>query len=160
MYMLGDGVLSVYNNSGTGSGGVNIGPTTGNTERGSSSITNGLVTINMATATGSGSGTITSPTTAIPANSQVWGMTCKVTTILAGASLTTFSLGDGTDADRWGTGIAIAAGTTINLANWTLAAPWPYATATSLVLTAAAGVFSTGVLSCSPHILSFTPIGS
>lgn len=155
-----NGVITLSDSPGTFFTSLNLGPTTGNSARGSSTWTNGLVTLDMATATGTGTGTITSPTTAIPANSLVLGMTCKVTTVLAGAGLTTFSIGDGTDADRWGTGIAIAAGTTVNLGATTIASPVYYSSATSIVLTAAAGVFSTGVLSCSPILVSATPIGS
>lgn len=154
-----NGILTLTNNGSDGFTAQYWGPTTGNTGRGSSSWTNGLVTIDMATATGTGTGTITSPTTAIPANSYVIGMTCKVTTILAGAGLTTISIGDGTDPDKWGTGIAIAAGTTVNFGAHT-AGPSYYGTATSIVITADAGVLSTGVLSCSPIIISATPIGS
>lgn len=154
-----DGNAHVANASNTGLVSFSFGPSTGNTTRGSSVWTNGLTTIDMATATGTGTGTITSPTTAIPANSYVVGMTCKVTTILAGAGLTTISIGDGTDPDKWGTGIAIAAGTTVNFGAHT-AGPSYYGSATSIVITADAGVLSTGVISCSPIIISATPIGS
>jgi len=153
-----NGAIEALANDGLSFSVFNYGPTTGNT-RGSSAWNNGLTTIDMATATGTGTGTITSPTTAIPANSYVVGMTCKVTTILAGAALTTISIGDGTDPDKWGSGIAIAAGTTVNFGNHT-AAPSYYGSATSIVITADAGVLSTGVLSCSPIIISATPIGS
>jgi hypothetical protein len=151
-----DGELTYRNAAATGATIFNLGPTTGNTDRGSQSITNGKVTIDMATATGTGTGSITSPNTAIPAGSLVLGVTARVTTILAGAGLTTFSIGDGTDADRWGTGIAIAAGTTVGAANITISSPVYYTAATSIVLTAAAGVFSTGVLAVTVHYLSFT----
>lgn len=154
-----DGVGTINNNGINGLTSLGFGPSSGNTTRGSSAWNNGLVTIDMATATGTGTGTITSPTTALPVGVYL-GMTCKVTTILAGAGLTTISIGDGTDADRWGTGIAIAAGTTVNVANWTADPPWRYSAATSIVVTADAGVLSTGVLSCTPHSFTFTPIGS
>jgi hypothetical protein len=154
-----DGTITGNNSALTGLITTNFGAPSGNTARGSSSLTNGLVTIDMATATGTGTGTITSPNTAIVPGVYM-GMTCKVTTVLAGVGLSTVSIGDGTDADRWGSGIAIAAGTVVNVANWTAVPPWTYTTATSIVVTAAAGVLSTGVLSCSPHYLTFTPIGS
>jgi len=152
-----DGVATLNSYGLNGLTTLNFGPTTGNTARGSSAWSNGLVTIDMATATGSGTGTITSAT--FPAGVYL-GMTCKVTTTLAGAGLTTISVGDGTDVDRWGAGIAITAGTTINVANWTAMPPWTYPAATSIVVTADAGVLSSGVLSCTPHSFTFSPIGS
>jgi hypothetical protein len=96
----------------------------------------------------------------IPANSLILGVSARVNPILAGAGLTTFSLGDGTDVDRFGAGITIAANTLINITNHTIASPVYNTTAKSLVLTAAAGVFSTGILTCTVHYISLIPIGS
>jgi hypothetical protein len=159
-----DGAISLRNAAVTGFTALNLGPTTGNTERGSSSLTNGLVTINMDGSasdylSGTGTGTVTSKTTALPVGVYI-GLTCKVTTILGGVGLTTVNIGDGTDADRFCAACAIAAGTTVNVANWTADPVWTYKAATSIVVTAVAGVLSTGVLSCTPHSFTFTPIGS
>jgi hypothetical protein len=50
----------------------------------------------------------------IPAGSFVLGITARIETTFDNSSgLTSFSVGDGSDADRWGTGIAITAGTTV-----------------------------------------------
>ena len=116
--------------------------------------------INMATATGTGTGTITSPTTALPAGTLIKFVVCRVSPALAGAGLTTFSLGDGVDADRWGTTLAITLNTLINVANYTTASPAYQIAAGSLVLTAAAGVFSTGILTCDTILERVIPIGS
>ena len=95
-------------------------------------------------------------TNLIPAGSLVIGVDARVTTILAGTGLTTWSLGDGSDADRWATGKALAAGTTVTLADATINAPPIYAAATSVVLTAAAGQFDSGVVRLTVHYLSLT----
>jgi hypothetical protein len=120
--------------------------------------------VNMATATGVGTGTITL-TELIPAGALLLGITARVTTILAGAALTTFSIGCSTpnDTDRFGTGIAIAAGTTVN--SLTASASnflWAqiYTTAPVMVLTAAAGVISTGYLRITAHYIDLTPATS
>jgi hypothetical protein len=56
----------------------------------------------------------------IPAGSFVLGITLRVeTTFDNTSSLTTFSVGDGSDADRWGTAIARTAGTTVDLTDAT-----------------------------------------
>ena len=154
-----DGALNFTNNNNNGFTTLNLGPVTGNSASGSSSITHTTTVINMATASGTGTGTITSANTALPVGLTL-GVTCRVSPALAGASLTTFSLGDGTDVDRFGTTLAIDLNTLVNVANYTSTAPL-YKTATgALVLTAAAGVFSTGILTCTSTTMTFTPIGS
>lgn len=97
-------------------------------------------------ATTGGAGTQTA-TNLIPAASIVHGVVCRVTTAVTGC--TSFSVGDGTDADRWGAGILVAANTTSTPANFTTTnAAHIYTAATSVVLTAAGGgaVFSTGAV--------------
>lgn len=109
--------------------------------------------------TDSGVGTATA-TNLIPAGSLVIGIDARVTTTISGAGLGSFSIGDGTDADRWGTGIALAAGTTVTLANATIATVPIYAAATSVVLTANAGQFDAGVIRITVHYISLTAAGS
>lgn len=96
--------------------------------------------LNCATA----AGTCTA-TNLIPAGSTVLGVTLRVTTLFAGC--TSFHVGDGTDADRWGASIAVAAGTTTTGANFTAGGAISYPSATSVVLTAVGGAadFSAGV---------------
>ena len=155
-----DGVIDGGNNANTGFTALNLGPTTGNSGSGSTVVGHVVTTINMATATGTGTGTITSPTTALPAGTLIDGVTCRVSPELAGAGLTTFSIGDGSDVDRWGAAIAIALNTTTNISSYTVTAPAYQVAAGSIVLTAAAGVFSTGILTCTTHYSRHIPIGS
>lgn len=92
----------------------------------------------------------------IPAGSLVLGVTIRVTSAVSGAGLGTMSIGDGTDADRWGTGIALAAGTTTTIADFTISSPVYYAAATGVVLTGNAGQFDAGAVRLTVHYLSLT----
>lgn len=106
--------------------------------------------------TNSGIGTATA-TNLIPAGSLVVGVSVRVTTTISGAGgLTSMSIGDGSDADRWGAAIALASGTTTTLANATISTAPIYAAATSVVLTANAGQFDAGVIRITVHYLSLT----
>lgn len=69
----------------------------------------------------------------IPAQTLVIGVNCRVTVLPPGPA--TFSVGDGADADRWGAGILVAAGTTTNIQSYTIASPVYYAAATNVVFT-------------------------
>ena len=53
----------------------------------------------------------------IPAGSIVLGITVRVETTITGPA--TFSIGDGVDVDRWGTGILVAAGTRTDITDYT-----------------------------------------
>lgn len=90
----------------------------------------------------------------IPAGSLVLGVTTRVTTVITGA--TSYSVGDGTDADRWGATIAVTAGTTSGLADITIASPVYYAAATSVVLTAAGSDFTAGAVRVTVHYIALT----
>lgn len=120
--------------------------------------------VNMATATGTGGITITLPEL-IPAGALLLGITARVTTIIAGAGLSTFSIGCSTpnDTDRFATGVLVAAGTTVN--SLTASASnflWAqiYTTAPVVVLTGNAGIFSTGILRITAHYIDLTPATS
>lgn len=120
------------------------------------------VSSNMATATGTGTGTITL-TGLIPAGALVLCVDARVTTILAGASLNTWSLGVTGDTDRFATGVALAANTTVNsLTGSASNFLWAqiYTAATDVLLTAGAGVFSTGILRVTIHYIDCTPATS
>lgn len=82
-------------------------------------------------------------TNLITAGMFVIGVVIRVTTLLVGP--TTITIGDGTDADKWGASIALAAGTTTTSANWT-AGPTLYTSNTNVVLTGTGGSFSAGVV--------------
>lgn len=99
--------------------------------------------VNKTTNSGTGTETLTG---AIPAGAQVLGVVARVTTILAGAGLTTWDLGD-TDDDRYGAALALAAGTTVDHTDYTAdpEGTWS-ASARDLVLTANAGVFDSGAV--------------
>jgi hypothetical protein len=105
----------------------------------------------------SGAGTQVS-STFVPANSLVVGLTARITTELAGSGMTTFSIGDGTDVDLFGAGIALAAGTLVNVGDWT-ASPMTYAksgSASAITLTADAGQFDSGVIRLVVYYYSLT----
>jgi len=114
--------------------------------------------VDCATATGTGTGTLTLAMQ-IPALCQVIGVTAYVHPILAGASLTTWSLGVTSDTDRYGTTLAIADTTSVNsltsgATGYT--APHVNATAIAILMTAAAGVFSTGKVRVTVHYIPIT----
>lgn len=101
------------------------------------------------------SGATVTATNLIPAGSMVIGVTVRVTTLIETA--TSFTIGDGSDADRWGTGIAVALNTTTGIPDFTIASPVYYSAATSVVLTATGGNFSAGAVRITVHYISITP---
>lgn len=95
------------------------------------------------------SGATVSATDLIPAGAVVVGVVARVTTLITGA--TTFQIGDGTDADKWGDAIAVAADTTTSAADFTAAGPTLYAAATDVVLTATGSDFTAGAVRLTVH---------
>lgn len=104
------------------------------------------------------SGSTVTATNLIPAGSMVVGVTTRVTTLMTGA--TSYSIGDGTDADRWGATISPALNTTSGIADFTIASPVYYAAATSVVLTAAGSDFTAGVVRITVHYINLTVAAS
>ena len=104
------------------------------------------------------SGARSTATNLIPAGCFLIGVTVRVTTLITGA--TSFTIGDGSDADRWGTGIAVAAGTTTTIADFTAAGYGQFLTSNSVVLTAAGSNFVTGAVRVTAHYLDLTPATS
>jgi hypothetical protein len=153
-----DGTFNLLNNAGSGFDTLTLGPTTGNTAKGTLSISKVHTAVNMATATGTGTGTVTSATTALPAGSLILGVSCRVTTILAGAALGTWSVGTAGSTTAWGSGLAKDANTESNIANYAISAPFYNVSAAGIVFTASAGVFSTGVAQCTTYFVSFVNI--
>jgi len=90
----------------------------------------------------------------IPAGSFIIGVTVRVTTTITGA--TTFDIGDGVDVDRWGAAIALAAGTTTTIADFTAAGFGQFATANDVVLTANGANFTAGAVRITVHYISLT----
>ena len=105
-------------------------------------------TVTETTDSGAATDTITG---LIPAGATCLSVTCRVTTVLAGSGLTTWSLGDGTDADLYGTALTLTLGTTVDHSDYTagpLTQAWS-ASAGNLTMTAAAGQFDSGEIVCS-----------
>lgn len=90
------------------------------------------------------SGATATWTAAIPAGSLFLGVTSRVTTLITGA--TSFKIGDGSDVDRWGATVAVAAGTTSGIPEFTITSPVYYAAATNIVLTANGSNFTAGAV--------------
>lgn len=127
----------------------------GTADKGTTAVASNCVTDD----TDSGGGTQTL-TGVIPAGAVTLGVTCRVNTTLAGSSLSTWSLGDGTDADLYGTTLALAAGTTVDKGDYT-ASPLTQAWSSSagdLTMTAAAGQFDSGnITCCASYLISTAP---
>ena len=94
------------------------------------------------------SGATVTATNLIPANCILLGVTARVTTAITGA--TTFDIGDGTTANRFGDDIAIAAGTTAQ----NCIAPALIAAATNVVLTANGSNFTAGAVRVTAHYMT------
>jgi len=103
--------------------------------------------------TGALSGAAVNLTSLIPAGAFVLGVTVRVTTAITGA--TSFSVGDGVTATRWGTTVGIALGTTTSGTNFAATSPSYFPTATNVVLTANGGSFTGGVVRATVHYLTF-----
>lgn len=99
-------------------------------------------------------GSTTTFSNLIPAKSTYLGCVVRVTILITGA--TSFNIGDGTDADRWGAAIAPTATTTTTQASFT-ATPYGWsATAISPVLTAVGSNFTAGAVRMTCFIEDFT----
>ena len=94
-----------------------------------------------------------------PAGSMPIGVTAEVVTSIAGASLSLFTLGDGTDEELYGTGLKTDLATMIDSDDYT-AHPSTHAfsgtLAYSVKAVAAAGVFSTGSLRVTMYYIDTT----
>lgn len=104
------------------------------------------------------SGATVTATNLIPAGSLVLGVTCRVTTLITGAS--SFDVGDGTTVDNWGNNIALTSGTTTSIADFTAASPDFYTASTSVVLTAVTSNFTAGAVRVTVHYITLTPPAS
>ena len=93
-------------------------------------------------------GATVTATNLIPANCILLGVTARVTTAVTGA--TTFDIGDGTTANRFGDDIAIALGTTAN----NCIAPALITAATNVVLTANGSNFTGGAVRLTAHFMT------
>lgn len=100
--------------------------------------------------TATGTGATISASNLIPEGTVVMGCVARVTTAFSGSGLTTFTIGDGSDADKWGALIALTAGTKTTSDDFTAAGPTLYTSNTSVVLTGTGGNFAAGAarISC------------
>lgn len=108
------------------------------------------------------SGATVTATSLIPAGAVVVGVLVRVTTLITASAGTGFTIGDGTTADRWGSAVALAAGTTTTGANFKAAtAPnQAYAAATNVVLTMTGGSFTAGAVRIVVYYWDFTAIAA
>jgi len=82
--------------------------------------------------------------TFIPDGAVVVGVTTRVATLLTGA--TGYTIGDGTDADRWGDITGTAIGTTTDNANWTAGTIECFTAGGNVTLTANGSNFTAGAI--------------
>ena len=102
------------------------------------------------------SGATITASSLIPAGSIVLSVDVRVTTLITGA--TTFDIGDGSDVDRWGKDIAVAANTTTDLTDLTgtsgaIFLPI-FTAANDVVLTGVGGSFTAGAVRITVHYLT------
>jgi parallel beta-helix repeat protein len=143
LYVSGNNVVIAYNNSGT----INylscpLNGTTNFWSSGTAPSDTGTRIRSSSTTLSALSGATATATNLIPAGSIVLGVAARVLTTVTGA--TSFDIGDGTDTDRWGDNIAVAADTVTGVASFTITSVPIYSTATSVVLTANGSNFTGG----------------
>jgi hypothetical protein len=102
------------------------------------------------------SGATVSATSIIPANSILLGVTTRVITAITGC--TSINIGISGDADAFGAGTAITAGSTTNIADHTVTAPVYYGSAASVVIAAVGGgaSFTAGAIRVTAHYIRLT----
>lgn len=93
-----------------------------------------------------------------PVGSLILGVTIDIISTLAGSGLTTFGVGDGSDPDLYGATTAVVAGTITDMTDFT-ADPFEFRlTNGDVVLTADAGVFSSGNILIAVHYIDLTQL--
>jgi hypothetical protein len=108
------------------------------------SVRQTLSALNGASATTTG--------TFIPDGAVVVGVTTRVSTLLTGA--TGYTIGDGTDADRWGDITGTAVGTTSDNRDWTAATIECFTAGGNITLTAKGSNFTAGAIEISVFYLA------
>jgi hypothetical protein len=108
------------------------------------SVRQTLSALNGASATTTG--------TFIPDGAVVVGVTTRVSTLLAGA--TGYTIGDGTDADRWGDITGTAVGTTSDNRDWTAGTIECFTAGGNITLTAVGSNFTAGAIEISVFYLA------
>jgi len=95
----------------------------------------------------------------LPAGCILLGLSTYVTDTITGASVTGYTVGDGTDADRWGDITGTAIGTDSTIADWT-AVGIVITSATDVTITATGGTFTAGAIRIVAHYIDATAITS
>lgn len=118
----------------------------------------GVKKVDIASTTLSG-GTTNLGTTQIPDGAFVLGVLIRVVTLVTGCS--SISVGDGSDADKWGASIGLTVGSKNDSSNFT-ASPSLYTSATNVVLTAVGGgaSFSAGAVRGAIFYIDFSSLTS
>ena len=89
------------------------------------------------------------------------GVIARVTTLITSGAGTSWTLGDGTTADLWGTGLAFTANTTTTAADFkSTFAPKLYTSATNVVITCTGGTFTAGAVELVVFYYNFTALTS
>lgn len=102
------------------------------------------------------SGASASTTSLVPAGSIVVGVEIEVDTAVEGA--TSFDVGDGSDVDRWGKEIAIAAGTTTTPSDYTDPTSFLASSGQDVTLTANGSNFTAGAVTVTAYYT--TPVST
>lgn len=119
-------------------------------------VSGGTLNIKSATALLSNVSSGATATNLIPDGAVLMGLSTRVTGTITGSGVTGYTVGDGSDVDRWGaiTGTAIA--TTSSNADWTTTVN-TVITTTSVVITATGGVFTAGAIRIVAWYFDCTP---
>ncbi len=116
-----------------------------------------IVSASNSVPTTGGGGTVTASSIR-PAGAFILGISWDVVTTIAGAGLTTYDIGDGTVADRYGAAIATASGTLGDMDDAT-ADPFEFLIAAGdIVLTANAGQFDSGNIVIVVYYINLTQL--
>lgn len=83
----------------------------------------------------------------------ILGITGEITTTFAGGGVTSLSIGDGSDGDRYGVAIALTDGTTVDYSDATADPSEFLAAADDIVITGAGGTPTSGIMRVDVHYL-------
>ena len=100
------------------------------------------------------SGTVVTATSLIPAGSFVVGIVTRVNDLVTGPA--GYDVGDGTDVDRWGNSILVAADTTSDITDFTSSALTLFPAANDVVVTSDGAAFSAGNIRVTVYYMSLT----
>lgn len=93
----------------------------------------------------------------LPDGCILLGLSTYVTGTITGSGVTGYTVGDGSDADRWGAVTGTAIGTKTTIADWT-AAGIVITAAAEVTITAVGGTFTAGAVRVVAHYIDSTAI--